>query len=145
VSTRSVSAGNPECLIGRQECHDIDISASAVSVFAEKAGDYAGNLSLGQQRIVEIARALAADPILLMLDEPAAGLRQPEKKHLADLLRALRTSRMKVLLVEHDMEFVMGLVDQIVVLDFGRKIAQGLPNDTRNDRVVQEAYLGAAM
>jgi branched-chain amino acid transport system permease protein len=112
---------------------------------ADKAGDYAGTLSLGQQRIVEIARALAADPILLMLDEPAAGLRQLEKKQLAELLRSLRTSGMSLLLVEHDMEFVMGLVDRIVVLDFGKKIAQGLPYEIRNSPIVQEAYLGAVM
>ncbi len=109
---------------------------------APRAGDYAGDLPLGQQRVIEIARALAADPILLMLDEPAAGLRQLEKKRLVDLLRSLRASGMTVLLVEHDMEFVMGLVDRLVMLDFGRKVAEGLPQEIRNDPVVQQAYLG---
>jgi ABC-type multidrug transport system ATPase subunit len=101
-----------------------------------------GNLPLGNQRLLEIARALAADPALLVLDEPAAGLRPPEKAELARLLEALRAEGLTILLVEHDMDFVMNLVDRIVVMDFGAKLAEGLPAEIRADARVQEAYLG---
>ena len=104
----------------------------------------AGSLALGQQRVVEIARALAMDPELLLLDEPAAGLRHFEKGALADLLRRLRAEGVSVLLVEHDMGFVMGLTDHIVVLDFGTKIAEGPPDVIRTHPAVLEAYLGGA-
>jgi ABC-type branched-subunit amino acid transport system ATPase component/ABC-type branched-subunit amino acid transport system permease subunit len=102
-----------------------------------------GSLSLGQQRIVEIARALCADPMLLLLDEPAAGLRHLEKQRLAKLLRELRDGGMSVLLVEHDMGFVMDLADRIVVLDFGTKIAEGAPEAIKTNPQVIKAYLGA--
>ncbi|MCO5130376.1 MAG: branched-chain amino acid ABC transporter ATP-binding protein/permease [Xanthobacteraceae bacterium] len=104
----------------------------------------AGSLSLGQQRIVEIARALCVDPVLLLLDEPAAGLRHMEKQQLAALLRQLRDGGMSILLVEHDMGFVMDLADRIVVLDFGTKIAEGTPEAIRTNPDVIRAYLGAA-
>jgi branched-chain amino acid transport system ATP-binding protein/branched-chain amino acid transport system permease protein len=102
----------------------------------------AGSLALGQQRIVEIARALCVDPILLLLDEPAAGLRHKEKQQLAELLRQLRAAGMSVLLVEHDMGFVMNLADRIVVLDFGTKIAEGVPSAIKTNPDVIKAYLG---
>jgi ABC-type branched-subunit amino acid transport system ATPase component/ABC-type branched-subunit amino acid transport system permease subunit len=105
--------------------------------------DPAGTLPLGSQRMLEVARALCADPVLLLLDEPAAGLRYREKQALADLVRTLRQSGVSILLVEHDMQFVMGLVDRIIVMNFGEKLAEGSPQEIQGNPLVIEAYLGS--
>jgi branched-chain amino acid transport system permease protein len=102
----------------------------------------AGSLPLGRQRIVEIARALCCDPILLLLDEPAAGLRYQEKQALAAVLDQLRGEGMSLLLVEHDMDFVMKLTDHLLVMDFGTRLAEGVPAAIQSDPAVLEAYLG---
>ncbi len=108
-----------------------------------RAHELAGSLPLGTQRILEIARALAADPVLLVLDEPAAGLRRKEKMDLAALLRKLREEGVTILIVEHDMDFVMKLVDRLVVMNFGSKLVEGAPAAVRADERVQAAYLGS--
>jgi branched-chain amino acid transport system permease protein len=104
--------------------------------------ELAGNLPLGPQRLMEIARALATDPVLLLLDEPAAGLRLQEKQALAAVLRQLKAEGMTILLVEHDMDFVMNLTDRIVVMEFGNKLTEGTPQQVRDDPQVRAAYLG---
>lgn len=108
----------------------------------ERSNQRADSLPLGQLRLLEIARAVALDPILLLLDEPAAGLRHQERLALIALLKRLRSDGMAVLLVEHDMNFINSLADRIVVLDFGSKIAEGSPAAIRNDPAVRNAYLG---
>ena len=109
---------------------------------AGREHELAGNLPLGTQRILEIARSLAADPVLLILDEPAAGLRRQEKQALSELLRQLRDEGVTILLVEHNMDFVMKLVDRLVVMNFGSKLVEGAPAAVRADERVQAAYLG---
>ena len=111
---------------------------------AGRAHEMAGSLPLGTQRTLEIARALAADPVLLVLDEPAAGLRRQEKRALGELLRTLRGEGVTILIVEHDMDFVMKLVDRLVVMNFGAKLVEGAPAAVRADARVQSAYLGGA-
>ena len=109
---------------------------------ADRMHELAGNLALGPQRLMEIARALCADPTLLLLDEPAAGLRLKEKQGLADVLRQLRGEGLSILLVEHDMDLVMGLVDRVVVMEFGTKLIEGTPEVVQASPAVRAAYLG---
>jgi branched-chain amino acid transport system permease protein len=104
--------------------------------------EQAGNLAMGPQRLMEIARALCSDPALLLLDEPAAGLRHKEKQGLAGVLRQLRSEGMSILLVEHDMDLVMDVCDHLVVMEFGTRLTQGTPEEIQNNPQVRAAYLG---
>jgi branched-chain amino acid transport system permease protein len=140
-------AGPAAALLRRDRAEEARLFAEAARQLArvglaEDADRPAGTLALGRQRIVEIARALCLDPVLLLLDEPAAGLRHAEKQTLAALLRQLRGEGMSILLVEHDMPFVMTLADRLVVMDFGTKLAEGPAASVRQDQAVIAAYLG---
>jgi branched-chain amino acid transport system ATP-binding protein len=107
-----------------------------------RASELAENLSYGDQRRLEIARAMATKPKLLCLDEPAAGFNPAEKQRLMELIRKVRDDGYTVLLIEHDMRLVMGVTDRVVVLEFGRKIAEGSPAEIRDNPAVIAAYLG---
>ena len=104
--------------------------------------EIASSMSYGDQRRLEIARALATEPHLLMLDEPAAGMNPQESRDLMDLMRRIRDNGITVLLIEHDMKLVMSLSDRICVVDYGKKIAEGNPDDIKRNPAVIKAYLG---
>ena len=108
----------------------------------EHMHELAGNLAMGPQRLMEIARALCADPALLLLDEPAAGLRHKEKQGLIAVLRQLQSEGMSILLVEHDMDLVMDVSDHLVVMEFGTMLIEGTPEEVQASPAVRAAYLG---
>jgi branched-chain amino acid transport system permease protein len=141
-------SGTVAAMLGLDRAEEMQARAEALRQLrriglADHAHELAGNLALGPQRLVEIARALASDPSLLLLDEPAAGLRHKEKEALAEVLRQLKAEGLSLLLVEHDMDFVMKLTDRIVVMEFGRWLMEGTPAEVQASPAARAAYLGA--
>ena len=129
----------------REERIATDTALDLLDIFdmAEMANITAGNLSYGQQRKLEIARALATSPKLLLLDEPAAGMNPNETKELMNTIRFIRDKfKISILLIEHDMDLVMGICERLYVLNFGKIIASGLPEEIQNNKEVITAYLG---
>ncbi len=142
------SVGGALVRVGRfrreeQDSYDKAMELLAFMKLDRRKDEYAKNLPYGDQRRLEIARAMATDPKLLCLDEPAAGFNPAEKQSLMELIRTIRGRGYTVLLIEHDMSLVMGVTDRIAVLDFGRKIAEGSPEEVRTNPDVIQAYLGA--
>ena len=130
--------------VAAEERHYLEVAMEALerAGLADVASAPAGSLPIGRRRLVEVARALAAQPRLLLMDEPAAGLNMRETELMGELIQQVRADGVTVLLVEHDMSLVMGISDEILVLDHGERLAEGLPRDIRNDERVLTAYLG---
>ncbi len=133
---------NPSTIREEQEIVALSLMILENMGLADMANEFAKNLPYGAQRRLEIGRALATDPLLLLLDEPAAGMNPQETGELEELITTIRDDGLSILLIEHDMKLVMNLSDYIFVLDYGKKIAEGTPEEIRNNPAVIKAYLG---